>query len=215
MTVLALALGSDRVLAVQDSGIFERAAPYRHVATTCKFALLPERRMMSASCGSTAVSAEWRKAFTLGVVGDTLADVSAYGPALLRSWWQESAGPSVVIVAALGHDGLAGALAMSSGSGFRTLCIPRGHVVLIPNPADPPPKRPAESDDKPKAEPPPESAEPDNTPPPDVDADWTWLRRRLVSGIRQQIEQRRVPFAPPFTSALLHRDGIDLREFRP
>lgn len=216
MTILALGVGTDRVLMLQDSGTFGPAPHHRLNGKVGKIAAHPERRMLSGGCGSTAVCAEWRKALGAGIAGETLGDVATYAPGLLRELWREAAGSTTIIVAALDDRGLASALAMSSGDGFQPYRIPRGHVVLIPDTAELPPERPADTADNPRepaAEPAAESV--DDTPRPDVDTDWTLTRRRVIHGTRLQLEQRRVPFAPPFTSALLHPDGIDLRPFLP
>lgn len=216
MTILALGVGTDRVLLLQDSGTFGPAPHHRFNGTVGKIAAHPERRMLSGGCGSTAVCAEWRKVLAAGVAGETLGDIATHAPGLLRELWRSATGSTTIIVAALDDRGLAGALAMSSGDGFQPYRIPRGHVVLIPDTAELPPERPAdpaEGPREPAAETVAESL--DDTPRPDVDTDWTLTRRRVIQGARLQIQQRRVPFAPPFTLATLHPEGIDLRRFEP
>jgi hypothetical protein len=218
MTILNLAVGSDRVLLIQDSGSFSGEPPHRQTATVSKIAALPERRMLSAGCGSTGMLAKWRQALSVGCVGDCLAEVATYGPPLLRGLWRASDGPLIVIVAALDDDGRAGGLAMESARNFDAVRITRGRVVLLPDTAEPEPERSTEPAAEPKAEPTEsvEPAQPDDAAPLDDDlADWTALRLRVIRGTRLQIEQRRVPFGPPFTEALLHAAGIDLRRFRP
>jgi hypothetical protein len=216
MTICNVAIGSDRVWIVQDSGRFAVDPPHAQAVSVCKVSPLPQARMIAAGGGAAAVLSEWRKLLMAGFAGETLTDVAQHAPGLLRGLWRDQDMQTLVIVAALASTGRAGGLLLRSSRGFVAERLPPGALVLMPGTADViapvEPREPPPAIDAPT--PADDAAEPDAEPEPES-VDWTWLRRRLIAGTRQQIEQRRASFAAPFTSALLHPDGIDLREFRP
>lgn len=219
MTIVNACIGSDRAMLLADSGQFERTPPHRLTGTRSKILALPEWRMLSAGCGSSVVTSQWRQWLACGGVGSNLADIATHGPTLLRELWGASANPcTVIFVVALGDDGRPSAVAMGSGDGFQPYRIPRGHVLLLPPTAELPAER-SEDSAEPADAPPVETraqAEPAVTTPADDDRpDWLYLRRKLIHGTRLQLEQRRVQFAAPFTLATLHPEGIDLRRFEP
>lgn len=214
MTILSLALGVDRALLVQDSGRFEPKPPHAQLGTASKILTLPHLRMIAGGAGQVAALLEWQRQLTAGVAGADLADLAEHAPPLLRQIHRDR-GPLLVVLAALDHEGLAGAVLMQASRQFRPERIRRGTMLLCPDTAEE--VEPADA-----AEAPPPAATPEPEPPEDDEAllepdfvDWPAIRLKLLRGVRQQIAQRRVPFAPPFTSALLHPEGVDLRQFRP
>lgn len=218
MTILSLALGADRAVLIQDTGRFQPESPHAQVGTASKIVAVPHSRLIAGGAGEVAGLLEWQRQLAAGVAGETLAEIAAHAPGLLRAICRDRWSLTVV-VATLDDAGRAGALAMQGAFGYTPERIRRGTVLLLPDTAEEVEPAQAVAADDTQPEPP---AHDDVRPEPpshaDVPAepewvDWPAVRLKLLRGVREQVRQRRIPFAPPFYSALLHPEGIDLRRF--
>lgn len=213
MTILSVAVGHDRVLMIQDTGRFRSEPPHAQRGVTSKIVTLAPLRMIAGGAGQVAALLEWQRYLAAGVAGETLGEISEYAPPLLRQIHRDH-GSLLVVLAALDDDGRAGAVLMQAARQFHPERIRRGTLLLIPGTAEE--VEPADAAEAPAADDTqPEPGAQDEAPVEPEWVDWVALRLRLLRGVREQVSQRRVPFAEPFTSALLHREGIDFRAIVP